>query len=219
MYFEDSIKRINNINWEKLGTNQQKDEEWLMGKYLKRLETMIEEYGPGEIPIHPVICANVAIYLGDTEGFNIREYCELIVWETVKNISMPRDVISWYLQLARYADSNEVAARYVNVFDPLIELLEKGWLFYYVDRGVAVSNTAYLPMYNLYHKALMRNERVKQAYQMLIENAEPYVGRKFILDGREAEIVGFNPDGYWRFFFTDDEEKAVHERVFHSKEL
>ena len=40
-----------------------------------------------------------------------------------------------------------------------------------------MSHTAYMHMYNLYHKALMRNERVKQVYQMLLENAEVYVGK------------------------------------------
>ena len=219
MYFKVAINRINNIDWERMGTNQQKDEEWHMGEYLKRLETLIEEYGLGQIHIHPVICANVAMYLGDTEVINIQEHCKPVVWEKVKNLGMPRDVIAWYLQLARYAESNEVAARHVDVYDPLIELLEKGWLFYYVDCGVAVSNTAYMHMYNLYHKALMRNERVKQVYQMLLKNAEVYVGKKCMLDGREAEIVGFGPDGYWRFFYTDDEEKKVHSWIFYNKDL
>ena len=154
MYFEEAVKRINSIDWEKFGTNERRDEEGHVSKYLHRLEELIRECVEGTIPIHPLYCANVAKYLGDTETVNIADYCSPIVLERTENHRLVQYVIEWYLQLVKYAECNEMAEKYVDVFDSLITLLESGRRFFNGDGGINVPGTGYWPLHGWYSRVV-----------------------------------------------------------------
>ena len=54
--------------------------------------------------------------------------------------------MNFYLQLSNYADSNEDAASYIQIYDPLIQLLEQGLIFAFREGGLMIYNSGYYPL-------------------------------------------------------------------------
>lgn len=153
MYFKNAINRINQIEWEKLSITNDADEQNLGHEYLRRLAIFF--YNQKIKPINPLV-ANVAALLGDESTINIEDCCDLMVLESLKDKSIPKAIVMFYLQLARYIDQSQKTASLLEIYEPLIRLLEKGFVFGYREGGFMIYNAKLYPLngwYNIFLEA------------------------------------------------------------------
>lgn len=151
MYFENAINRVNQIKWEKLSITNHEDEQNLGHEYLRRLAIFF--YDQKIKPINPIV-ANVAALLGDESTINIENCCNLKVLESLKDKSIPKAVVMFYLQLARYIDQVQETESLLEIYEPLIRLLEKGFVFGYREGGFMIYNAKLYPLNGWYDRFL-----------------------------------------------------------------
>ncbi len=152
MYFDDAINRINKIEWKKLEEAMGDTEKDLGYEYLRRMAEFVNKQ---ELPpnINPLL-VNVAFTLGDRTEINYVEQCSLEVQETLTNNVLPKHILNFYLQLAYYADYNTEVERYLQIYEPLIQLLERGFLFAFREGGLMIYNVAFYPLNGWYERFL-----------------------------------------------------------------
>jgi len=148
MYYEDVVNRINSINWEQLNKIEGGNDNNLGGEYLRRMALFYKEHS---IEKHPFIF-NIAEYLGNEETIGVADCCNMEAQEALKNRSWPRAIVSFYLQLAKYADQKEEAATFLSIYDPLIKLLEKGFDFTYREGGLLIYNACFYSLHDWYER-------------------------------------------------------------------
>lgn len=126
MYMNELVERINNIKWDVVGKNSSQSDPYFGYEYLRRLAKFFKE--ESIMPIKPVM-ANIAKLLGDVEEeIVISDYLSPKTVEFAGE-GMSKNILKYYLQLARYADKNPNASKYLSVYDPLIKLLERGGMY------------------------------------------------------------------------------------------
>ena len=62
-----------------------------------------------------------------------------------------------YLQLAKYSDQNPDAYKYMQVYEPLIQLLEEGFLFTYREGGLMIFGGGLYHLHHWYETYLNKN--------------------------------------------------------------
>lgn len=149
MYFEKAINRINQIEWERLSIINRADEQNLGHEYLQRLATFFHEQKIK--PINPLV-ANVASLLGDESTIDIADWCDTKVLESLEDKSIPKAIVMFYLQLARYIDQVPENAPLLDIYEPLLRLLEKGFVFGYREGGLMVYNAKLYPLNGWYDR-------------------------------------------------------------------
>jgi len=152
MYFDDAINRINRIEWKKSEDVMENAEKDLGYEYLRKMAEFVneQELKPN---VNPLL-VNVASVLGDKSVMNYVEQCSSEVQESLTNNVLPKHILNFYLQLAHYADYNTEAERYLQIYEPLIQLLERGFLFAFKERGFMVYNVAFYPLCGWYERFL-----------------------------------------------------------------
>lgn len=150
MYFKNAIERINKIVTQKLeGTL---DEQKKLGyEYLRRMASFVKEKSLK--PINP-LCINIATILGDSEEDEYIKYCSFEIQIAFENKVLPQMIINFYLQLAKFADNNQNMALYLQVYEPMIKLLEQGVDFGFREGGLMVDNVMFFPLGGWYHRFL-----------------------------------------------------------------
>ena len=151
MYFEYAIERINKIDWNNLGNPASQNEKHLGYEYLKRMAHFF--YSQNLKPINPLF-TNIASLLGDKEIMNIMEYCNVEAQEALEDKSMMKASLTLYLQLAKYSDKNKNAGMFLQIYEPLIQLMEEGFVFAFREGGFQVFNTKFYPLYDWYERIL-----------------------------------------------------------------
>lgn len=157
MHLKKAINRINTIEWGRLGGiippgpyNDNMEYEAHLGyEYLRRMAGFIKEQNLK--PSNPLFI-NIAAVLGDKQETNNLAYCSLEVQYAVKDKSLLKTILNFYLQLANFADSNKNAALYLSIYDPLIQLLEHGLIFSYREAGLMIYNVSYYPLSGWYDR-------------------------------------------------------------------
>ena len=153
MYFEQAIERINNINWSGLSVRGGDDDKNLAGKYLHRMAVFIRDHSIDR----KIYLTNIAAELGDEGSIDIADYCRIEAQEVLKRETLPRYMTMFYLQLAKYADQNPDAYEYMQVYDPMIQLLEEGFIYGHRERGIMIYGGTFYPLSNWYEKFLNIN--------------------------------------------------------------
>ena len=149
MYFTKAVARVNNIVWSKSGKTLNNNVNHLGNEYLRRMAIFLKEQSLK--PVNP-LCVNVASVLGDEEGTDYIEYCSVEVQSAVRDKTLPRMILNFYLQLADYSDYNKKAASYLQIYEPLIQILEQGFIFAFRDGGLMIYNVGYYPLSGWYDR-------------------------------------------------------------------
>ena len=148
MYFNDAIERINNIKWDIVGKNVSKEDTDLGYEFLRRLAKFFKEESIK--PIVPLF-ANIASLFGDDEGeIVISDYCNPVVSEFLGDDKYQKSIVQYYLQLAKYADKNSHAAKYLSVYDPMIKIHERGGDYVLRIYELEIVNAAHYPLSKWY---------------------------------------------------------------------
>ncbi|WP_242223013.1 hypothetical protein [Bacillus cereus group sp. BfR-BA-01380] len=140
----EAIVRINNVKWDIVGTNASEAEATLGYEFLRRLAKFFEEESIQ--PIKPLV-ANIAKLLGDVEEeVIISDYCnsETVAFSS-ENIYI-KNIIQYYIQLAKYADKNPDVIKYLSVYEPLIRILERGGMFVLKINTLDIVKAAHFPL-------------------------------------------------------------------------
>ena len=153
MYFDDAVERINKIDWGRINMEGGKDAQNLGCQFLHRMaiftrdHSLTTNYNP--------LFRNIAAELGDKESIDIADYCSIEA-QTVLNTVL-RSIIMCYLQLAKYSDQNPDAYKYMQVYEPLIQLLEEGFLFTYREGGLMIFGGGLYHLHHWYETYLNKN--------------------------------------------------------------
>lgn len=157
MYFEEAVKRINKINWELFGEvvfdEKNLKVSGLGTEYLKNIALFFHEQHIS--PINPLF-ANVAELLGYKEKVEIKNCCNIIVKEALKNKNLPKYIIECYLQLAKLADIDKKYEEYLKIYEPIICLIESGFNFGYKEGGWMIYRMGFYPLNTWYTRSLKK---------------------------------------------------------------
>ena len=61
-------------------------------------------------------------------------------------------IVEYYLKLARLADDNVLARKYINVYEPLIEIFERGGSFKFRKNDLEIEHVIFIPLNNWFEK-------------------------------------------------------------------
>jgi len=148
MYLEKAVERINNLKWNELGMNFSKVQVDLGYEFLRRLAKFFKDESIK--PIKP-FAANIARLMGDTDGdISISDYCNTETVEYLEKNAYKRNIIQYYIQLAKYADKEPKAIKYLSVYEPLIRLLEIGGMYVLRYNELEIVHVAHFPLYGWY---------------------------------------------------------------------
>ncbi|AEV68224.1 hypothetical protein [Acetivibrio clariflavus] len=150
MYLDKVVERINKIKWHEVGMNFSKAQADVGYEFLRRLAKFFKDEAIK--PTSPLI-ANIASLMGDIDGnISISDYCNTETVEFLENKLYTRYIIQYYIQLAKYADKEPKAIKYLSVYEPLIRLLEIGGLYVLTANELEIVHAAYYPLNNWYEK-------------------------------------------------------------------
>ncbi|WP_438496268.1 hypothetical protein [Paenibacillus sp. IHBB 3054] len=144
MRLETAVSKINNINWKNDGEFTKKIH--FGYEYLRRLAQFYKEK---QLKPKSPAFSNIPRFLGDIEGdIDISTYYNTDILMVFENNQSIKNIVEWYLQLARYADKCPEASQYLRVYEPLINLLECGGDFFMNNIGLEIKNEGYYPFNN-----------------------------------------------------------------------
>ena len=140
MYFEKTIERINNIPWADLVTHENSEGlrsiEYGRGKdhgyeFLRRLACF---YTNQSITPRKPLMSNIASLLGDNRDCKVIDFCKDEIADIIRNNHNLRSFnflapLDYYLQLSNYSDSHPEVAKYLDVYEPLVQVAENGKMF------------------------------------------------------------------------------------------
>lgn len=147
----NTIDRISNINWEKIGDNH-KDLSLLGYEYLRRLAYFFNENNLK--PINPMFASVVACitknYYLSTSKENFKKYCNQLVKNTLK-YSHNKNIIEYYFQVEFYPEDISIKKRYIDIYEPLIRIWELNGDFQISNLGIEIKHSGYFPTKNFYN--------------------------------------------------------------------
>ena len=148
MYLDDTVCRINEINWEKVGTIVSNEDADLGCEFLRRLALFYKNEGMSK---QPPMFTNIAKLLGDTENeFPISMYCNPRVLEFVSDYQYLKKIFEFYIQLSIFVEKKQKYTEYLNVYEPLIRILERGGFFVLRPQELEIQKVEYIPLNNWY---------------------------------------------------------------------
>lgn len=151
MYMNELISRINSIKWDVVGKNTSQSDPYFGYEYLRRLAKFFED--ESITPMKPIM-ANIAKILGDVEEeIVLSDYLSSKAVESAGE-GMSKNILKYYIQLARYADKNQNVAKYLSIYDPLIKLLERGGKYVLSINELEIVNVSRYPLrgwYEMFH--------------------------------------------------------------------
>ncbi|MGO4532717.1 hypothetical protein AB4Z30_26840 [Paenibacillus sp. 2TAF8] len=154
MSFKKAVARINNIDWSLVGSVASKVEADLACEFLRRLACFFKEEGIR--PIKPFV-ADIAELLGDAEKVEVSYYCSSEVVEFLGENSYVKNIIQYYLHLAKYAEAQQDAYRHLSVYEPLIQILERKGMFILRVNALDIVNEAHIPLNRWYENFVEMN--------------------------------------------------------------
>ena len=149
MYLERAIERINNIDWDRVGTKTSVEDGNLGKKYLQRLA---EFYSETLFKRYPPLFSDIAWLMGDNREVNFEKYYNDKTKEFLCKSIYQNKIIEYYLKLSQLADDNPKARKYINVYEPLIEIFEHGGSFNLRKNDLDIKNVIFIPLNNWFDK-------------------------------------------------------------------
>ena len=157
MYFEEAVKRINKIDWELFGKTVCSEEDLeiheLGSRYLKNMALFFYEQ---HIPPYNPLVISAAELLGYKEKVDIKECCNPTIEVVLENCHIPKHMIECHLQMAKLVDMEPKYERYLNIYDPMICLMELGFNFGHREGGLMVYEVGFYPLNNWYNRFLKK---------------------------------------------------------------
>ena len=150
MRIEKSLNRINNINWNNFGKLGDRSDSDLVYEYLRKLAKFYKE-NPTK-PLAPFY-VDVVRSLGfefdrELTDISLSEFFEERIVENLLTSHMAEYTIKGYIKLSKFIDENPGYTEYLEIYDPLIRVLERGGKFQYKERGIIVQNSGFFPLSN-----------------------------------------------------------------------
>lgn len=149
MYLEETISRINNIEWDEVGTKALVECAALGVKFLQRLANF---YDKTSNEPYPPLFSDVATVLGDTRKMDFEQYYNDKTKEFLGKTIYQYKIFEYYLRLSRLADENFEAQQYLNIYEPLIEILERGGSFKLRKNDLEIEGITSIPLNNWFHR-------------------------------------------------------------------
>ena len=149
MYLEQAIARINNINWDKVGTKTSIENGNLGEEILQRLANF---YNETSIKKYPPLFSDTASLMGDNRELNFNEYYNDKTKRFLGRTMYQSKIVEYYLKLSRLADDNALARKYINVYEPLIEIFERGGSFKLRKNDLEIEHVIFIPFNNWFEK-------------------------------------------------------------------
>lgn len=157
---KEYIDRINNIQWEKIGTNKDPKIKYLGYEYLRRLAKF---YKDTNTKVYPPMCSSIIaaitnnIKLNESKKF-VDTYCNEPAKKAMYCKSGMRAIIEYYLQLAEYSITHPETKKYLDVYEPLIRLLEIGGDYILKNTGLEIRYGGMYPLGNWYERFVDADE-------------------------------------------------------------
>ncbi|MCG7376399.1 hypothetical protein MH215_05295 [Paenibacillus sp. ACRSA] len=150
MYLNNAVSRINGIKWDMIGAIVSNKDADLGCEFLRRLALF---YKNECLSPQPPMFSNIAKLLGDTENeVLISKYCNPTVLEFVANYQYIKKIFEFYIQLSIYVDRNPKYTEYLNVYEPLIRIIERGGFFVLRPQELDIQNVMYIPLNGWYDR-------------------------------------------------------------------
>ena len=156
MRIEKSLNRINNINWNNYGKLGDRFDGDLVYEYLRKLAKFYKE-NPTK-PLAPFY-VDVVRSLGfefdrELTDISLSEFFEEKIVENLLTSRMAEYTIKGYIKLSKFIDENSDYTEYLEIYDPLIRVLERGGGYRYKDGGIMVQNYGLFPLHGWCEKFL-----------------------------------------------------------------
>lgn len=150
MLLENAVSKLNNINWGSVGTVISEEDTNLGYEFLRR---MAQFYKVEQLKPMPPAFTNVAKLLGDQEEeLDISAYCSSEAVAYLNQNSYVKRIIEYYLQLAKYAENKKGISQYLDIYEPLIKLFERGGSFTIKTLSLEIIQVSHFPLNNWYEK-------------------------------------------------------------------
>ena len=149
MYLEQAITRINNIDWDRVGTKSSVEDGNLGKEFLRRLANF---YSKTLFKRYPPLASDIARLMGDNREANFEKYYNDKTKEFLCKTIYQSKVIEYYLKLSQLADDNPEARAYISVYEPLIEIFECGGSFNLRKNDLDIENVIFIPLNNWFDK-------------------------------------------------------------------
>jgi hypothetical protein len=152
VYLESAKVKINNIHWDKIGTIVTDEDSKLGYEFLRRLAIFFKEE---QLKPLPPAFTNIAKLLGDVEDeIEISMYCSPEAVKFLNKNLYVQSILEYYLQLAKYADELPVVHKYLNIYELLIKVIERGGSFSIKPLSLDITNVAHFPLDEWYTRFL-----------------------------------------------------------------
>ena len=158
MKLEEAINRINKIDWKRVGKVTGKDEMYLGYEYLKRIAKFIDEQNLNRKRLKPLLI-NVAFEMGYCSDKKYIDYCSMEVQKALIGYSVAAYNLNCYLQLVDYAEEDKELEQYLQIYEPLIQLIERGFLYSIREGGFMVYGVGFYPLHGWYERCLNASEK------------------------------------------------------------
>ncbi len=149
MYFEQALTRINNIDWDKVGTNIS-DENGDLGVMF--LSGLADFYSETLLKPYPPIVSDIAMLMGDKREVSFEEYYKKKKKKFLCQTQYQSKIVEYYLKLSQLADRNPEVEKYIKVYEPLIEIFEQGGSFLLRYEGLEIKDICFIPLYTWFDK-------------------------------------------------------------------
>ncbi|SHN80783.1 MULTISPECIES: hypothetical protein [unclassified Paenibacillus] len=150
MLLENAVSKLNSINWGSVGTVISEEDTNLGYEFLRR---MAQFFKAEQLKPMPPAFTNVAKLLGDQEEeLDISAYCSSEAVAYLNQNSYVKRIFEYYLQLAKYAENNTGISQYLDIYEPLIKLFERGGSFTIKPLSLEIIQVSHFPLNNWYEK-------------------------------------------------------------------
>ncbi|SEK82788.1 hypothetical protein [Paenibacillus sp. OK003] len=155
MLLENAVSKLNSINWGSVGTVISEEDANLGYEFLRR---MAQFYKVEQLKPMPPAFTNVAKLLGDQEEeLDISAYCSSDAVAYLNQNSYVKRIFEYYLQLANYSEERPGISQYLEIYEPLIKLFERGGAFTIKPLSLEIIKVSHFPLNNWYEKFVDKN--------------------------------------------------------------
>lgn len=144
-YSKIAIEKINKVNWTTLGTTGTREDSKLMAEFLRRMA--IFSVTNNVLPQNPFVI-NIANELGFQNNIDTGKFYSRETLAYVNNNMYASCLIQSYLKCSIITDENNEVYKYLDVYEPIIRLFEKGVSFIVRSGFIDVTNVGSFPVNN-----------------------------------------------------------------------
>ena len=101
---------------------------------------------------YPPLFSNLAKILGDNSDIDFTEYFDEKTGKYINETSYKSKIVEYYLQLSLYDENNLEFAQYLDIYDPMIRLYEKGGSFKLRKNDLEIVGVIFIPLHNWFEK-------------------------------------------------------------------